>query len=94
MPNAFFGCVFAVTFHFSLFLKGLESCEALFEDLGTLVYHCEGRASLKGYGSRDQVGCLRSLQEEQIQRTKIQGSAPAGRRCRGGCTIATDLTAA
>ena len=40
------------------------------------VWEGFGKAQLS---SRDQVGCLRSLQEDQIQRTKIQGSAPAGR---------------
>ena len=35
----------------------------------------------KGFGSCDQVGCLLSLQEDQIQGTKIQGSAPPPAVC-------------
>ena len=46
---------------------------------------------MKGYGRRDQVGCWRSLQEVQIQGTKIKGSAPAGRQsaCRAASRAAS-----
>ena len=59
---------------FSSFLKSLESCEPLFDDLGFLFFDFqiwEGFFEAK-LSSRDQVGCQRSLPEDQ--NPGIQGS--------------------
>ena len=77
----FFACVFAKVCHFLSFLKGFESCEPLLMILGFLfMISRPERGSLKGYGSCDQVGCWRSLQEDQIHAIKIQGSNQATAR--------------